>query len=177
VFLAWQKAASDKTKGLKYIFRHAINNEETKVVIREVLAKRGTSGEPWPGLRIDMTDHDAWALLGTPNGRGPAWILSQHKEQLGRKSFSAITVSSVGGMFSFCFEVEELGDSDVGIPPDLQSPFFGESGDSVPKAAAEAVKRSNGVASTFGVGERMTRAISKRVGGVAKNWWTALRLF
>jgi hypothetical protein len=177
VFLAWQKAAGDKTKGLKYIFRHAINNEETKVVIREVLAKRGTSGKPWRGLRIDMTDHDAWALLGTPNGRGPAWILSQHKEQLGRKSFSAITVFSVGGMFSFCFEVEELGDSDVGIPPDLQSPFVGESGDSVPKAAAEAVKRSNGVASTLGVGERMTRAISMRVGGVAKNWWTALRLF
>jgi hypothetical protein len=177
VFLAWQKAAGDKTKGLKYLFRHAINNEETKTVIREVLAKRGTWGKPWPGLRIEMTEHDAWALLGTPNGRGPAWILLQHKEQPGLKSFSAITIFSVNGMFSFCFEVEELGDSDVGIPQDLQDPSLGGSGDSVPDGAAEAVKRSDAVPSTLWAGERLTRAISTRIGGVVRNWWTALRLF
>jgi hypothetical protein len=124
-----------------------------------------------------MTDHDAWALLGTPNGRGPAWILLQHKEQLGLKSFSAITIFSVNGMFSFCFEVEELGDSDVGIPQELQDPSIGGSGDSVPDAAAEAVKRSNAVPSTLGVGERLTRAISTRIGDVVGNLWTALRLF
>jgi hypothetical protein len=80
-------------------------------------------------------------------------------------------------MYSFCFEVEELGDSDVGIPQDLQDPSFGGSGDSVPDGATEAVKRSDAVPSTLWAGERLTRAISTRIGGVVRNWWTALRLF
>jgi hypothetical protein len=125
VFLSWQEAAGDKVKNLKYIFRHQVVNLETIAVIKEVLEKRGEEQKPWPGVQISMTERDAWAILGSPNGRGAAWMLLQHKRQLGMKSISAVTIyKCVGTHFCLCFWVEELDHDgvDMEVPPDLQTP-------------------------------------------------------
>ena len=184
VFLAWQKAAGDKIKGLKYIFRHHITNANTLAVILEVLEKRGEQAKPWPGLQISMTERDAWALLGTPNGVGAAWLLIQHKEQLGMKSISAVTIyKCVGAHYCLCFWIEELDHEgvDMEVPPDLQTPPTGGGGAST---AGETAKRAVTVAnndvattSTAGFGERLMRAISKRTGDVVRYFGTGLRLF
>lgn len=183
VFLGWQQAAGAKVKGLKYIFRHAIMNSDTIIVLNEILARRGEQRSPlyWPGLKINMQERDAWAILGTPNGRGAAWMLLQHKAQLGLKTFSDVTIfRDRHKYFSLCFWVWDLGAQgfEIEVPPDLQAP---------PRAARDAGdigKRSvivpnnvTATAPTLWVGERLMRAIRMRTGGVVENFWAGLRLF
>ncbi|KAM0718204.1 hypothetical protein Q7P37_006536 [Cladosporium fusiforme] len=91
-FLSWQKYAGDGIKNLKYVFQSTIMNDDTNDVVRGILEKREEVMEAWPGLKIPMNEKDAQALLGTPNGRGVAWLLIQHKEQLGLKVPDAVSI-------------------------------------------------------------------------------------
>jgi hypothetical protein len=183
VFLTWRMVAGDRVKGLKYIMRHFIVNEQTIQVMEEVLGRRGERLKPWPGVKIEFPERDALALLGTPNGRGVGWMLIQHKRQLGLKTIRAVTIfQCFGEEFCMLFWIEDLrqDEVDMPMPPDLQTPPVG--GD-VPATGGPA-KRSAVVPinnttspSTFGLGERLMRAMSKRAGDVVKNFWTGLRLF
>jgi hypothetical protein len=182
VFLAWQHEAGDKANGLRYILRHDISNEQTKDVAEQILRQRGVKLQPWPGVKISFPDKDALALLGTPNGRGPAWLLIQHKKQLGMKRFSHVTMFTTGRHLSLCFWIEDVqaGDKVFDLPQDLP----GQSRGDVAQAAGGPSKRSAAVPinkttlpSTSGPGERLVRAISKRTGDAVKNLWSGLRLF
>lgn len=62
-----------------------------------------------------MDTTEGQALLGSPNGAGCAFILVQHKRQLGRKSFDRVTVfQDDGKQFprppSLVFRVVDVGD-------------------------------------------------------------------
>ena len=183
VFLAWQKEAGNRVKGLKYIVRHHIVNEEITAVIKEVLTRRGEEEKPWPGLQISMTERDAWALLGTPNGRGAAWMLIQHKVQLGLKSIRAVTIwKCAPDNFCLCFWLEDLDHDgiDMQAPPDLQNPPAAGSAPTtggLAKRSAVVPINNTTSSSTSGLGERLMRAMSKRAGDLVKNFWTGLRLF
>jgi hypothetical protein len=182
VFLAWQEAAGNRVNGLKYIFRHDIANEKTSAIVQQILQTRGVEREPWPGLKIPLPDKDALALMGTPNGRGPAWMLIQHKRQLGLKRFTDVTIFSVEGKLSLCFWISDLlaGNAAMDLPLDLQDqPSNGGTEGAGLKAERSVVVPHNitTTPSISGLGERLMRAINKRVGDMVKNYWTALRPF
>lgn len=113
-FLTWQKYAGNEIKNLKYVFQSLIINKETEKVIHQVLSTRKEELVAWPGVKIPMTHPDGQALLGTPNGRGVAWLLIQHKEQLGLKVPEAVTI--YGGPYNYvlnlCFWITDKTDMD-----------------------------------------------------------------
>ena len=95
VFLKYQHlmeeyAEEGAMKRLKYVFRIHITHDTTRAVIDKVLG--GDQLAVWPGKYFDMSTREGKALLGTPHGFGPSWLLVQHKEQLGRKVVVGVTV-------------------------------------------------------------------------------------
>jgi hypothetical protein len=94
VFVEWQGQATQRglpISGLNYVFRFEIANADTIKVIQRIL---GGAFRPWPGVSVPMTDAAGLAILGTPNGRGVAWLLATHKEQFGKKTIESVTVWS-----------------------------------------------------------------------------------
>lgn len=181
-FLAWQNEAGDRTNGLRYIIKNGIVNDDTIEVAEHILQQRNVRLQPWPGLKIPFPQEDALALMGSPSGRGAAWMLIQHKNQLGLKRFSHVTIFSVNRVLSLCFWIEdfEAGDMQVDPPDDLRRRSQGGG----TQAAGGPGKRADVVPivdtdspSTSGLGEGLMRAIGKRTGDVVKNFWTGLRLF
>jgi hypothetical protein len=85
---------------LQHVIRMRIENDETLAVIERVLAvdyrKEHRTPEYWvsdvEGLTWDIETEAAKALLGTPNGSGVAWLLVQHKTQLGWKVVESVTL-------------------------------------------------------------------------------------
>jgi hypothetical protein len=173
-FLAWQHAAGDRTNGLKYILKNGIVNDETIEVAEYILEQRDARLQPWPGLKIPFPDIDALALMGTPSGRGAAWMLIQHKRELGTKRFSHVTLFSVNRALSLCFWIQDVqdGDMDLDLPEDLPGSSQGS-----PKRSAVVPINDTTSPSTSGLGERVMRAISKRTGDLVQKFWTRLRLF
>lgn len=46
----------------------------------------------WPGKTFDMVSEAGKVLLGSPNGRGVAWFLLQHKRAFGFKTVERVVV-------------------------------------------------------------------------------------
>jgi len=89
-----QQQSPESMQKLRYVFRLRITNGATLGIIEAVLGVtswRETVRE-WPGDWFGMDTDKGKALLGTPNGRGVAWLLAQHKKQLGRKVVSGVRV-------------------------------------------------------------------------------------
>jgi hypothetical protein len=100
-FLQWQSLSDEGViPDLKYIIRSHIQNADCVGIIKSNILptlrqklNRRTSWLPmWPGIDFDMTSEEAKALLGTPNGSGVAWLLAQHKEELGQKTVEKATL-------------------------------------------------------------------------------------
>jgi hypothetical protein len=83
-FLQWQKLAggSNKIKNLKYFIRKDVQNRDTLKIIDEAT---GNVAKEWPGTTFSMESDEGKALLRTPNGVGLAYMLIQHKPELGVK--------------------------------------------------------------------------------------------
>lgn len=182
VFLAWQHAAGNKVNGLRYVIRHGIINAKTIAVTKHILELRGAANQPWPGLKIPMSDRDALALMGTPNGQGVAWMLIQHKQQLGWKTISDVTIFQDGRDLCLCFWIQDMqaGNMDLDLPQDLpgQSQGDGTQAATGPGKRATIVPINDTTSpSTSGLGERLMRGISKRARDAVKTFWTGLRLF
>lgn len=77
---------------LKYVFRHNVFNADTRSVIDVINQRNGTSVLERPGTTYSADSPDGNALIGTPNGSGVAYLLIQHKEQLGHKIICSVTV-------------------------------------------------------------------------------------
>ncbi|KAJ5895017.1 hypothetical protein N7495_006708 [Penicillium taxi] len=96
VFLEWQKLAGTSVDGLKYMIRSEIDNAATKAVIRKACGLAANE-EDWSKIEdaqefLPGTDNFN-ALLGSPNGRGLGYMLSQHQSKLGKgKTVTKITV-------------------------------------------------------------------------------------
>jgi hypothetical protein len=117
VFLAWQKHAGDNIKNLKYIFRLKIVNPATQTLVTAVLDKRGEKLKAWPGTKLSMIESDARAILGTSNGHGVAYLLAQHKEQLGVKVIDSVTVFDSDHLMSLCFWIVDEDDGGASLQP------------------------------------------------------------
>lgn len=88
-----------ESKSLSRIVRAAITNTATQQFVIQALRNKGTVTEilAWdvknqPTLkRADDGDLFA-AILGSPNGAGCAYLLAQHKAQLGIKQLTSVTI-------------------------------------------------------------------------------------
>jgi len=101
VFLNWQAYAGSEVQNLKWCFRANVQNYKTTEWVREAFRKKGwtfisaykTRARRTMGEFTTDTD-EALAILATPNGLGCAYLLAQHKEQLGVKKISSVYVWS-----------------------------------------------------------------------------------
>jgi hypothetical protein len=75
-----------------YVIRSPIENTETEALIKQALDRVGKPLGPWPGVVFDMNTDEGQALLGSPNGLGVGYLLIQHKNSLGMKTISKVTV-------------------------------------------------------------------------------------
>lgn len=95
-FLQWiDSVPEDKVKGIKFVLRQTVVNDDTIEVIAHIMKQHGPFETPypeWPGVEVEIESDDGKALLGTPNGRGIAWILAQHREALRWKIPTKITI-------------------------------------------------------------------------------------
>lgn len=97
-YLQWIAPGEEAKNGeLKYVFRHEIENSDTSAVIEHIFGLGGGAqdgaGLVWPpGVTFRMDEDHGKALLGTPHGSGVAWLLIQHKKQLGHKTVEKVTV-------------------------------------------------------------------------------------
>ncbi|KAF1834133.1 hypothetical protein BDW02DRAFT_499116 [Decorospora gaudefroyi] len=97
-FLQWASLSVEGViPDLKFVARVSISNEHTIAVLQTVLSKlRKEQRAPenrlptWPGINFPMETEEAKALLGTPNGAGIAWLLAQHKKELGHKTVETV---------------------------------------------------------------------------------------
>ncbi|KAI4714194.1 hypothetical protein J4E89_001644 [Alternaria sp. Ai002NY15] len=89
-YLQWACRNTDSSV-LRYVMRMSITNEKTKAVIQHI--KQNAHPKASGSYSFDVDDRDeVAAFLGTPNGAGVAWLLIQHKQQLGHKTVYKITV-------------------------------------------------------------------------------------
>jgi hypothetical protein len=86
--------ASDNAKSLKYIFRATISNPGTQRIFDQaVLDQTGRQYVGWEDrVTFGMDTERGQAILGTPNGKGVAWLLINHKDQLGAKTIESVTI-------------------------------------------------------------------------------------
>ncbi|KAL8968691.1 MAG: hypothetical protein Q9183_002344 [Haloplaca sp. 2 TL-2023] len=74
---------SNSPGDLRYIGHHFISNDDSNLIIDQLL--RNTPNIGWPGLTLDINTNEAKALLGTPNGVGVAWLMMDRARVLGRR--------------------------------------------------------------------------------------------
>ena len=76
----------------EYIFRTPVENANTEALIQKALSNVKKELDLWPGVDFEMSTDEGKAILGSPNGAGCAYLLLQHKAQLGVKTISKVTV-------------------------------------------------------------------------------------
>lgn len=93
-FLHWSHSVPNQVAmtGLKHVFQCSVQNPQTEEVISRILNNRGQHLTAWPGITVDTNTEEGQALLGSPNGSGAAFLLIQHKRQLGHKVVDRITI-------------------------------------------------------------------------------------
>jgi len=95
-FLTWQhlcSTAGTDVGGLKYVFQVSISNTETEDMMDEALSRSGATYGDWENRQTWYAGSEEYnALLGTPNSSGVAWLLINHKRQMGIKTIKAISV-------------------------------------------------------------------------------------
>ena len=103
------KQPTDRLKGL---LRSGVVNLETLSVTTTALRLEPNALHPtWPGRDFDPHSDGFAALLASPNGRGVAWFLAQHKAQLGHKTISNIRVWGDNGEVFILFVFEDVSES------------------------------------------------------------------
>lgn len=83
---------------MKYIIRSGIQNAATCMILTKIIQRQNRHVfDIWPGLTFSIDSEEGLAILGTPNGSGTAYLLAQHREQLGYKTIDRVTVFHAGG--------------------------------------------------------------------------------
>ena len=114
-FLQWVQVcgeASVDVSNLNYIFRATITNVETQSIVLAALSSQDVSDVPKWANRITYTETDNpnqfYAILGSKNGAGCAYLLIQHKEKLGVKRITSVTLWTSGILFPIGMDTDYL---------------------------------------------------------------------
>ncbi|KAF1918759.1 hypothetical protein BDU57DRAFT_535821 [Ampelomyces quisqualis] len=93
-YLQWLKVCGGTIpKPIRYVIRSTITNNATRKVLWKILERKGLDGyTQWPGLLIEVDSEEGKAILGTPNGASTAYMLIQHKRELGNMQINKVTV-------------------------------------------------------------------------------------
>ncbi|KAH7070648.1 hypothetical protein BKA63DRAFT_393228, partial [Paraphoma chrysanthemicola] len=97
-------------KKLRYYFVNTVANEVTQRVIAKIVQKKGLPDLPeWPGITLGMWEREAEYLLGSPIGATIAFMLIQHKVELGRKHVTDITAFfAPGNQVQLIFKITDV---------------------------------------------------------------------
>ncbi|KAF3034171.1 hypothetical protein E8E12_005653 [Didymella heteroderae] len=87
----WSRDNPD-VKNVKLFFMMGISNDQTNLLVATCLHNKKETLKEWPGVTFDTSSDEGHALLGSPNGAAFAYFLMQHKEELGRKTITKVTV-------------------------------------------------------------------------------------
>jgi hypothetical protein len=110
-YLQWTDPSFDDLPGdLRLVLRCFIVNADTLAIIDCVEANHREKNPNWsradyPSIGCHIDEDDAKALLGTPNGSGVAWLLAQHRQELGWKTVEYVTVSWDQGAVQLAFQI------------------------------------------------------------------------
>lgn len=107
-FLQWRLLGSIASN-LRYVLRHRITNEITESIVESINAASATEILQWPGRTYDANSLEGQALLGTPNGSGVAFMLYQHKHDLGLKVINKITAFEKDRELMLLFYIVDVG--------------------------------------------------------------------
>lgn len=99
-------------KALRGVMRANVVGAKTREIANEALSQSGRLLRGWDHRATwTIEEESAQALLATPNGLGVAWLLAQHKAQLGHKVVTEVSVfSDTGAAFdrmNFFFKIED----------------------------------------------------------------------
>ncbi|KAF1959612.1 hypothetical protein CC80DRAFT_501814 [Byssothecium circinans] len=79
--------------------------------LNKVLEQIGAELSEWPGVLLKPDCEEAKVLLGSPNGSGVAFLLIDHKAQLGRKTVGGIRIFNDDESYlNLLFEIEDVVD-------------------------------------------------------------------
>jgi hypothetical protein len=106
-FLQWKSQASEDSE-LKHVLRYNVTNYTTNFVVEAINEANCCKTLPWPGVDYDVASEEGKALLGTPNGSSTAYMLVQHKQQLGNKTVDKITVFEHSRELMLLFHVVDV---------------------------------------------------------------------
>ncbi|KAL8692745.1 MAG: hypothetical protein Q9218_002282 [Villophora microphyllina] len=96
---------------LRYIFKHEIVTPSTRNIMRAAAGlemipeedqdpKEPEQGEqlevPWPGHQFLPGTQEFQALMGTPHGKGIAYLILQHRNEMPGKTIESITMFTTG---------------------------------------------------------------------------------
>lgn len=104
----WILQAKERANNIRYYIVNAITNSATGPIIQSALESADAAPlKKWPGHSFGMDTDEGKALLGTPVGVGIAYLLAQHKAQLGIKTVSKVDVfePDEGGNPSLAFHI------------------------------------------------------------------------
>ncbi|KAL8942063.1 MAG: hypothetical protein Q9216_001875 [Gyalolechia sp. 2 TL-2023] len=98
VWFVWAKQAGNQAGKLRYIFRDNVVTAETKGVIDQMFGiPKGTLDLKWPGKTFDVKKtKEGKGLLGTAHGSGIAWLMADHKAELGERNLKVTVFTSAG---------------------------------------------------------------------------------
>lgn len=79
-------------RNIRFVMRTPCENSITQKVIKNAMNRTKQELGKWPGVTFGMDSEEGKAILGSPNGWGVAFMLIQHKRQLGNKVVEKVTV-------------------------------------------------------------------------------------
>lgn len=104
----WAMSAGSGKANLHYWVAAWITHWLTPRIIKQALDSKGETLKPWPGTKFEPNTDAGAALIGkylfvtwisaanpaigSPNGRGLAYLLVQHKAELGNLRITEVTV-------------------------------------------------------------------------------------
>ncbi|EME87278.1 uncharacterized protein MYCFIDRAFT_75143 [Pseudocercospora fijiensis CIRAD86] len=125
--LTWKEICPPNTP-LHYILRLHVNNNESRNILRLTLGltppTQNKNLGTYPGKSFDPSSPEGLALLGSPNGRGGAFMVSQHKALFG--ATRQVTKISVWGNTQDPDFLFEFGAREGHVPSasvDLDAPY------------------------------------------------------
>ena len=82
--------------GIKYFFRREIDNADTKAILDEAFKDKDiTSTLTWTPDDAGLDTNAFWALLGSPNGNGMIYLLTDNKVALKGKGIVSISATTI----------------------------------------------------------------------------------